>query len=500
MISTTIVKHVSTKLARGSTRRSFLVKTAVIGAALATNPMRYLLRPGTAYAAVCGPGADCGSGWTVFCCSINGGSNTCPPNTVPAGWWKTDGSAFCGGRPRYILDCNAMCGGCGCGQGGICDAGCHPDWGCHCGSGSCDQRRVACNHFRYGQCHQEIPCVGPVVCRVATCTPPWEWDPTCTTASATANQTGPHTAPCLDGATAGIAAFGAALDHGEPQGLLRAPVVGIESTRSGAGYWMVGDDGGIFAFGDAPFLGSTGDLRLNRPIVDIAVTATGDGLLARRRRRRHLRVRRRAVPRLDRRQSGSTARSSASPRHQPATATGSPPTTAACSRFGDARFHGSTGGSPAQPPDRRHRRDTNRQRLLDGRRRRRRLLPSATRSSTAGSRGRARREHPRDRGDANRPWLLDAGCRRWRLLFRRRPVLRQPRRRRVGVVSPRPRPGAVAERRRLLDRHRLSRAPAQPDGESGPNGSSGQRASAPVLEERELGPDLLDPFGRRSPR
>jgi hypothetical protein len=277
VISTTIVKHVSTKLARGSTRRSFLVKTAVIGAALATNPMRYLLRPGTAYAAVCGPGADCGSGWTVFCCSINGGSNTCPPNTVPAGWWKNDGSAFCGGRPRFILDCNALCGGCGCGPGGICDGGCHPDWGCHCGSGSCDQRRVACNRFRYGQCHQEIPCVGPVVCRVATCTPPWEWDPTCTTASATANQTGPHTAPCLDGATAGIAAFGAALDHGEPQGLLRAPVVGIESTRSGAGYWMVGDDGGIFAFGDAQFLGSTGDLRLNRPIVDIAVTATGTG-------------------------------------------------------------------------------------------------------------------------------------------------------------------------------------------------------------------------------
>ena len=174
MISTTIVKHVSTKLARGSTRRSFLVKTAVIGAALATNPMRYLLRPGTAYAAVCGPGADCGSGWTVFCCSINGGSNTCPPNTVPAGWWKNDGSAFCGGRPRFILDCNALCGGCGCGPGGICDGGCHPDWGCHCGSGSCDQRRVACNRFRYGQCHQEIPCVGPVVCRVATCTPPWE--------------------------------------------------------------------------------------------------------------------------------------------------------------------------------------------------------------------------------------------------------------------------------------------------------------------------------------
>jgi len=33
------------------------------------------------------------------------------------------------------------------------------------------------------------------------------------------------------------------------------------------GYWMVASDGGVFAFGDAPFLGSTGCMRLNRSIV-----------------------------------------------------------------------------------------------------------------------------------------------------------------------------------------------------------------------------------------
>jgi hypothetical protein len=43
------------------------------------------------------------------------------------------------------------------------------------------------------------------------------------------------------------------------------------------GYWMVASDGGIFAFGRAPFFGSTGSLRLARPIVGMAATASGSG-------------------------------------------------------------------------------------------------------------------------------------------------------------------------------------------------------------------------------
>ena len=39
-----------------------------------------------------------------------------------------------------------------------------------------------------------------------------------------------------------------------------------------SGYWEVASDGGIFAFGDAPFYGSTGSLRLNRPIVGMTAT------------------------------------------------------------------------------------------------------------------------------------------------------------------------------------------------------------------------------------
>ena len=41
------------------------------------------------------------------------------------------------------------------------------------------------------------------------------------------------------------------------------------STRTAGGYWLVGDDGGIFSF-NAPFLGSTGAIKLNQPIVGMA--------------------------------------------------------------------------------------------------------------------------------------------------------------------------------------------------------------------------------------
>jgi hypothetical protein len=43
------------------------------------------------------------------------------------------------------------------------------------------------------------------------------------------------------------------------------------------GYWLVGSDGGIFSFGSAPFHGSTGSLRLQRPVVGIAPTSTEGG-------------------------------------------------------------------------------------------------------------------------------------------------------------------------------------------------------------------------------
>jgi hypothetical protein len=38
----------------------------------------------------------------------------------------------------------------------------------------------------------------------------------------------------------------------------------------GRGYRLVASDGGIFAFGAAPFLGSMGSHHLNQPIVGMA--------------------------------------------------------------------------------------------------------------------------------------------------------------------------------------------------------------------------------------
>ncbi|HEX2699169.1 MAG TPA: S8 family serine peptidase [Acidimicrobiales bacterium] len=58
---------------------------------------------------------------------------------------------------------------------------------------------------------------------------------------------------------------------------LAAPIVGSATTPSGKGYWLVASDGGIFAFGDARFLGSTGAVHLARPVVGMAPTPSGNG-------------------------------------------------------------------------------------------------------------------------------------------------------------------------------------------------------------------------------
>jgi 3D (Asp-Asp-Asp) domain-containing protein len=51
----------------------------------------------------------------------------------------------------------------------------------------------------------------------------------------------------------------------------------MAATPSGHGYWLVAADGGIFSFGDAHYLGSTGGVALNQPIVGMAATPSGHG-------------------------------------------------------------------------------------------------------------------------------------------------------------------------------------------------------------------------------
>ena len=127
------------------------------------------------------------------------------------------------------------------------------------------------------------------------------------------------------------AAAAATTPHGSAARMvLNRAIVDISPTPSGNGYWLVATDGGIFAFGDARFVGSTGSIRLNQPIVGIAATPTGNGYW------------------LAASDGGIFA-------------------------FGDARFFGSTGGDAPEPTHRRHRRHTDGQRLLARRIRRRHL-------------------------------------------------------------------------------------------------------------------------------
>jgi hypothetical protein len=74
----------------------------------------------------------------------------------------------------------------------------------------------------------------------------------------------------------GIFSFGDAQFYGSMGGqVLNKPVVGIAATPDGGGYYEVATDGGIFAFGDAQFYGSMGGQVLNKPVVGIAVTPSG---------------------------------------------------------------------------------------------------------------------------------------------------------------------------------------------------------------------------------
>ena len=113
--------------------------------------------------------------------------------------------------------------------------------------------------------------------------------PTTTTATTTTTTTAPPPATFevrptskkgyrMVASDGGIFTFGDAGFHGSTGDInLNKPIVGMASTPSGDGYWLVASDGGIFAFGDAGFFGSTGGTRLNQSILGMAATPTGKG-------------------------------------------------------------------------------------------------------------------------------------------------------------------------------------------------------------------------------
>lgn len=182
-------------LERRVSRRGAIARAAVAGSAFAVAPLRYLLRPGTAWAVI-GPGdcsgdALCNDGYTSFCCEIAHGDNHCPKGTYVAGWWKcTDytGGGLCHrDGVRYYLDCNNFPG----------DP--YPG-GCRCAGQDCNNRVVACNLFRYGQCNTEIGGISDVVCRLVICQNPATvhgWG--CNGTLMVDNNVCGHEANCLEG-------------------------------------------------------------------------------------------------------------------------------------------------------------------------------------------------------------------------------------------------------------------------------------------------------------
>ena len=75
----------------------------------------------------------------------------------------------------------------------------------------------------------------------------------------------------------GIFTFGGAAFRGSTGDTkLNQPIVGMTTDEATGGYWFVARDGGIFGF-DAPFFGSAGGIPLAAPVVGMAGTADGKG-------------------------------------------------------------------------------------------------------------------------------------------------------------------------------------------------------------------------------
>ena len=337
-ISTALVERTAQVLEGRLSRRSLINRSAFVGSAVAVGSgLDLALKPGTAYGAICecgnagcGCGSTCCSGFSEFCCAVSG-ANFCPENTVMGGWWVADNSSYCGG-PRYYMDCNSTCS---------CDNGCSNGFAVLRAGLRRHRLRVRSAGLRL--LPDRLP---PVPVRAV---------------QPGRRLHGPHRLPgrrlrpavdgrsllhhrrrrrqrhrgaeraVLDDRPAGAAVRLARhqLPGGRPgpecrrprlrrahrvraavrlRGLpqrrrrlgssaLGAPIVGVATCKTG-GYFLAAADGGIFDYGGAPFLGSMGGRPLNAPVVGHGGLAVRSGLLAGRRRRRHLRLRRRLVLRL----------------------------------------------------------------------------------------------------------------------------------------------------------------------------------------------------------
>ena len=82
----------------------------------------------------------------------------------------------------------------------------------------------------------------------------------------------------LVGDNGSVYAFGDATFHGDASKLpLNAGVVGMAATPDDGGYWLAASDGGVFTFGDAPYEGSSADGPAVTPVSTIIASEGGAG-------------------------------------------------------------------------------------------------------------------------------------------------------------------------------------------------------------------------------
>lgn len=209
-----LAEHAAQILKNRISRRSVLVRSAMLGSALVVAPWRFVTRPVSAEELVegqfpeldsasckscseCASGSMCSpdgtscSGYTAFCCSLNG-NNSCPNDTFIGGFWKCSnytGNKLCdSANKRFYIDCHAdpgtTCSGCG----------------CHCANNNCHNRKSCCSKFRYGQCNRNTDPnhTKAIKCRVVRCQNPCNiWPGQCDCTLKFDENTCGHEARCL---------------------------------------------------------------------------------------------------------------------------------------------------------------------------------------------------------------------------------------------------------------------------------------------------------------
>ncbi|HEX3795048.1 MAG TPA: PQQ-binding-like beta-propeller repeat protein [Acidimicrobiales bacterium] len=115
--------------------------------------------------------------------------------------------------------------------------------------------------------------------------PQFHHDPTLSgyTGKPTAQPTGCLISPAALGGYLTVASDGGVFAFGDQpycgstgSVALNEPIIGMSMSPDHGGYWLAGADGGVFAFG-VPFYGSAADMRLDKPIVGLAATPDGAG-------------------------------------------------------------------------------------------------------------------------------------------------------------------------------------------------------------------------------